>query len=46
VGGSGPNGPGGVSQSFGQENKLGLVNPRESNPGDACRGGSNFKRDK
>jgi hypothetical protein len=35
-----PNGPGGVSQSFGQDVKLGL-NPREFNPGDACRGGSN-----
>jgi hypothetical protein len=35
-----PNGPGGVSQSFGQDVKLGL-DPREFNPGDACRGGSN-----
>ena len=35
-----PNGPGGVSQSFGQDVKLGL-NPQELNPGDACRGGSN-----
>jgi hypothetical protein len=34
-------GPGGVSQSYGQENKLGLVDPRAFNPGDACRGGSN-----
>jgi len=39
--GSGPNGPGGQSQSYGQENKLGLVDPHEFNPGDACRGGSN-----
>jgi hypothetical protein len=39
--GSGPNGPGGVSQSFGQDVKLGLANPHEFNPGDACRGGSN-----
>jgi hypothetical protein len=39
--GSGPNGPGGVSQSFGQDVKLGLANPRAFNPGDACRGGSN-----
>jgi hypothetical protein len=35
-----PNGPGGVSQSFGQDVKLGL-SPRVLNPGDACRGGSN-----
>ena len=42
----GPNGPGGVSQSYGQENKLGLVDPHTFNPGDACRGGSNFARQK
>jgi hypothetical protein len=41
---SGPNGPGGVSQSFGQDVKLGLANPSAFNPGDACRGGSNFAR--
>jgi hypothetical protein len=35
-----PNGPGGVSQSFGQDVKLGL-DPHVFNPGDACRGGSN-----
>ncbi len=40
------NGPGGVSQSYGQENKLGLVDPHTFNPGDACRGGSNFARQK
>jgi hypothetical protein len=40
------NGPPGVSQSYGQENKLGLVDPREFNPGDACKGGSNFARQK
>jgi len=40
----GPNGPGGPSQSFGQENRLGLIDPHEFNPGDACRGGSNFAR--
>ena len=40
----GPNGPGGKSQSFGQENRLGLIDPRAFNPGDACRGGSNFGR--
>jgi hypothetical protein len=38
------NGPPGVSQSYGQENKLGLVDPHTFNPGDACRGGSNFAR--
>jgi hypothetical protein len=35
-----PNGPGGVSQSFGQDVKLGL-DPHVLNPGAACRGGSN-----
>jgi hypothetical protein len=35
-----PNGPGGVSQSVGQDITLGL-DPRVFNPGDACRGGSN-----
>src|SRR5215213_11659929 len=35
-----PNGPGGISQSFGQDVKLGR-DPRVFNPGDACRGGSN-----
>jgi hypothetical protein len=44
--GSGPNGPGGVSQSYGQENKLGLQDPHVFNPGDACRGGSNPDRRK
>jgi hypothetical protein len=39
--GSGPNGPGGPSQSYGQENRLGLIDPHAFNPGDACRGGSN-----
>ena len=37
--------PGGVSQSYGQENRLGLQDPRMFNPGDACRGGSNFARE-
>jgi hypothetical protein len=37
--------PGGVSQSYGQENKLGLQDPTVFNPGDACRGGSNFARE-
>lgn len=34
--GSGPNGPGGQSQSFGQNVKLGLIDPHEFNPGVAC----------
>ena len=34
--GSGPNGPGGHSQSFGQENKLGLRDPHVENPGTFC----------
>jgi hypothetical protein len=34
--GSGPNGPGGKSQSYGQDVKLGLANPHEFNPGVAC----------
>ena len=42
--GSGPNGPGGVSQSFGQDVKLGLANPRLFNPGDACGPGTNPDR--
>ena len=31
-----PNGPGGTSQSFGQENRLGLSDPHEGNPGTFC----------
>jgi hypothetical protein len=34
--GSGPNGPGGQSQSFGQENKLGISDPHTGNPGLFC----------
>lgn len=34
--GSGPNGPGGQSQSFGQENRLGLQDPHLGNPGSFC----------
>ena len=30
------NGPGGQSQSYGQELKLGLQDPREANPGTFC----------
>lgn len=32
----GPNGPGGTSQSFGQENRLGLADPHLGNPGTFC----------
>ena len=42
--GSGPNGPGGVSQSYGQDVKLGLISPHAFNPGDACGPGSNPDR--
>jgi hypothetical protein len=38
----GPNGPGGQSQSYGQENKLGLVDPQELNPGVACNPNKTF----
>jgi hypothetical protein len=38
-----PDGPAGPSQSFGQDVKLGL-DPHVVNPGDRCRGGSNFAR--
>jgi hypothetical protein len=38
-----PNGPGGVSQSFGQDVKLGL-DPRAFNPGAACGPGTNPHR--
>ena len=34
--GTGLNGPGGQSQSFGQENKLGLVDPHSGYPGTTC----------
>jgi hypothetical protein len=34
--GSDPDGPGGQSQSYGQEVKLGLQDPHEFNPGVAC----------
>lgn len=40
--GSGPNGPGGRSQSYGQENKLGLQDPHELNPGVACNPNKTF----
>jgi hypothetical protein len=38
-----PNGPGGQSQSFGQDVKLGL-DPHVVNPGDACGPGTNPDR--
>ena len=44
--GSGPNGPGGHSQSFGQDVKLGLADPQIFNPGDACGPGTNPDRQK
>jgi hypothetical protein len=37
-------GPGGRTQSYGQDVKNGSANPRQFNPGDACRGGSNPAR--
>ena len=41
-----PNGPGGISQTYGQNVRLGLMSPHVVNPGDACRGGSNFARER
>jgi hypothetical protein len=40
--GSGPNGPGGKSQSFGQQVKLGLSDPHVGNPGIACNPNRTF----
>jgi hypothetical protein len=40
--GSGPNGPGGRSQSFGQNVKLGLSDPHVLNPGVACNPNRTF----
>ena len=34
-------GPGGRTQSYGQDVRAGSIDPRQFNPGDACRGGSN-----
>ena len=34
-------GPGGRTQSYGQDVRSGSIDPRAFNPGDACRGGSN-----
>ena len=38
------NGPPGRTQSFGQDVRMGFIDPKAFNPGDACRGGSNFAR--
>jgi len=38
------NGPPGRTQSFGQAVRMGFIDPKAFNPGDACRGGSNFAR--
>ena len=35
------NGPPGRTQSFGQDVRNGFIDPRQFNPGLACRGGSN-----
>jgi hypothetical protein len=40
--GSGPNGPGGQSQSYGQDVKLGLASPHELTPGVACNPNRTF----
>jgi hypothetical protein len=39
-----PNGPGGRTQSYGQDVRHGLISPHVFNPGMACRGGSNPER--
>jgi hypothetical protein len=39
-----PNGPGGRTQSYGQDVRYGLITPHIFNPGMACRGGSNPDR--
>jgi hypothetical protein len=36
-----PNGPGGRTQSYGQDVRYGLLNPSIVTPGQMCRGGSN-----
>jgi hypothetical protein len=40
------NGPPGRTQSFGQDVRMGFIDPTVFNPGDACRGGSNFARER
>jgi hypothetical protein len=39
-----PNGPGGRTQSYGQDVRYGLLNPSIVTPGQTCRGGSNPDR--
>lgn len=36
-----PNGPGGPTQSYGQDVRYGLLTPKIVTPGMTCRGGSN-----
>jgi hypothetical protein len=36
-----PNGPGGRTQSYGQDVRYGLLNPSIVTPGSTCQGGSN-----
>ena len=38
------NGPPGRTQTFGQDVRMGFIDPTAFNPGDACWGGSNFAR--
>lgn len=39
-----PNGPGGRTQSYGQDIRYGLLTPAIVTPGMTCRGGSNTER--
>lgn len=39
-----PNGPGGPTQSYGQDVRYGLLTPAIVTPGMTCRGGSNTER--
>ena len=39
-----PNGPGGRTQSYGQDVRYGLLSPAIFTPGQTCRGGSNPDR--
>jgi hypothetical protein len=39
-----PNGPGGRTQSYGQDVRYGLLTPAIVTPGMTCKGGSNFER--
>jgi len=40
------NGPPGRTQSYGQDVRMGFIDPTVFNPGDACGGGSNFARER